>query len=138
MSVVILDTGALYAAADQDDAWHARMKSFFKNNKHPMVVPVTVLPEVCYLLGTYLGSKVEQSFVSSLVNRELKIEPLSDRDLARSAQLMGEFEDAAIGLVDASIAAMAERMNVSKIATTDRRHFSLFRPRHCKAFVLLP
>jgi hypothetical protein len=33
---------------------------------------------------------------------------------------------------------MAERLNVRRILTLDRRHFELIRPRHCPAFELLP
>lgn len=43
-----------------------------------------------------------------------------------------------IGLVDASIVAIAERFRMKAIATTDRRHFGPIRPRHVKALTLLP
>jgi predicted nucleic acid-binding protein len=34
--------------------------------------------------------------------------------------------------------AMAERMKIKTILTIDRRDFSLYRPRHCEAFTLVP
>jgi hypothetical protein len=34
--------------------------------------------------------------------------------------------------------AAAERLGVSTIATLDRRHFSVVRPRHVETFELLP
>jgi len=40
--------------------------------------------------------------------------------------------------VDASIVAVGERLRINTILTTDRRHFSLFRPRHCRSFTILP
>jgi hypothetical protein len=33
---------------------------------------------------------------------------------------------------------MAERLNITKILTIDRRHFSMFRPIHCDPFEILP
>jgi len=33
---------------------------------------------------------------------------------------------------------VAERLNVSEVATLDRRHFTVVRPRHVKALTLLP
>ena len=40
--------------------------------------------------------------------------------------------------VDALIAATAERLNVKRLLTLDRRDFQLIRPRHCDGFELLP
>jgi predicted nucleic acid-binding protein len=51
---------------------------------------------------------------------------------------MRQYADSDIGFVDASIVAVAERLNVRKIVTLDRRHFGLIRPRHCEAFAILP
>jgi hypothetical protein len=34
--------------------------------------------------------------------------------------------------------AVAERLGLIEIATIDRRHFSIVRPRHTDAFTLLP
>jgi uncharacterized protein len=42
------------------------------------------------------------------------------------------------GAVDAVVVAVAERLAVSEIATLDRRHFSVVRPRHVSVFPLLP
>lgn len=38
----------------------------------------------------------------------------------------------------ASVVAVAERLGLTEIATIDRRHFSVVRPRHIDAFTLLP
>ena len=51
---------------------------------------------------------------------------------------MDAYPDLKIGLVDASVVAVAERLNISAIMTTDRRHFSVIRPQNCAAFTLLP
>jgi len=49
---------------------------------------------------------------------------------------MGTYE--ALGFVDASIVAIAERFKLHAIATTDRRDFSLVRPAHVDRFTLVP
>jgi hypothetical protein len=46
--------------------------------------------------------------------------------------------DLPLGTTDASVVAVAERLGVSEIATLDRRHFTVVRPRHVKAFTVLP
>jgi predicted nucleic acid-binding protein len=42
------------------------------------------------------------------------------------------------GGVDASVIAVAERFGVERIATLDRRHFGVVRPKHTPALTLLP
>ena len=42
------------------------------------------------------------------------------------------------GVVDVSIIAKCETLGETKVATLDRRHFSVVRPRHCDALTLLP
>jgi hypothetical protein len=43
-----------------------------------------------------------------------------------------------LGVVDASIVAVAERLGLVELATLDRRHFSTVRPNHSEGFTLLP
>ncbi len=43
-----------------------------------------------------------------------------------------------VGFVDAAVLVIVERLNESKLATLDRRHFGLLRPRHMDALELLP
>lgn len=43
-----------------------------------------------------------------------------------------------LGVVDAAVIAMAERLNVATVATLNRRDFAVVRPRHVKALTLLP
>jgi hypothetical protein len=58
--------------------------------------------------------------------------------MERAVDLLGQYEALKIGYVDASVVAIAERFRVTKILTTDRRHFNAIRPAHCRAFELLP
>lgn len=59
-------------------------------------------------------------------------------DLARCIELIEQYADSAIGLVDASLVAIAERLRIRRVLTLDRRHFLMFRPRHCDAFEVVP
>jgi len=133
---LLLDTGPLYALADADDAWHQRVRSFLETQQEILLVPVTVLPEVSYLLRSRLSAQVERRFVASVVAAELSVEDLRPTDLERSVELMSAYPD--IGFVDATVTAVAERLKLPSIVTTDRRHFATVRPRHRPAFELLP
>jgi hypothetical protein len=138
MATVLVDTGILYAMADLDDAWHETVKAFLQNNTETLVVPITVLPEICYLLNTHLGQESERKLIASITQSELRVEGLTSDDFRRSLQLLETYSDVNIGFVDASMVAIAERLKINRILTTDRKHFSIIRPRHCRSFDLLP
>jgi predicted nucleic acid-binding protein len=135
---VIADTGALYALVDRSDAWHARVLAWWKRNREPVLVPVTVIPEVTYLLQTRIGAAAEIAFVRSVVDGEFTIEPAEPEDLQRAADIMQRYSDLPLGFVDASVVAVAERVESREILTTDRRHFGVVRPQHVRGFVLSP
>src|SRR4030067_3224932 len=138
MGTILCDTGILCALADIDDAWHEPVKTFIQNTSDVLVVPITVLPEICYLLNTHLGQESERKLITSIIHGELRIEGLTNEDFRRSFQLLESYQDVNIGFVDASLVAIAERLKIPRILTTDRKHFSIIRPRHCHNFVLLP
>jgi predicted nucleic acid-binding protein len=133
---VIVDTGILYALADADDAWHERARAWTERQADLLIVPVSVLPEVAYLLHTRLGTAPELAFVQSVAAGELDVEDLRRQDLDRCCDVLKQYPD--VGFVDASIVAVAERLKVRGIATTDRRHFNKVIPRHAPRFELLP
>lgn len=133
---LLLDTGIIYAMADEDDAWHERVVRYLRTNTDVLMTPVTVVPEAAYLLRARLGARIEREFIVSLAAREIAVEPLSNADLVRAAAVMNERPD--VGFVDASVVAVAERLRLDRIATTDRRHFSTIVPRHRPAFDLVP
>ena len=138
MAAILVDTGILYAMADIDDTWHESVKIFLQNITETLIIPITVLPEICYLLNSHLSREAERKLIASIIQGELKIEGLTHEDFRRSYQLIESYSDINIGFVDASVAAVAERLKIHRILTTDRRHFSIIRPRHCHAFDLLP
>lgn len=133
---LLLDTGVLYALADADDAWHIPMRDFLASQQQALFVPATVIPEAAYLIRTRLGPHVEQRFAQSLAAKEILVENLQHSDLVRCAELLECYEF--LGFVDASIVAVAERMKLRSLVTTDRRDFNRVRPRHVQVFNLLP
>jgi len=135
---VLIDTGIIYALADRSDAWHLRACSFVENYKGTLIIPSTAIPEVCYLLQTHLSPQAEAAFIKSIVTRALRLEQVNEEDMGRAVELMNSYPDMVIGLVDASVVAVAERLNLCSIMTTDRSHFSVIKPKHCSAFTLLP
>lgn len=138
VTTVIADTGALYALIDRSDAWHERVRTWWERNRHPVIVPSSVLPEICYLLQTRIGAHAELAFMRAVASSEFAIESLDASDLARIPDVMHAYADLPLGFVDASVVAIGERLEVRDVLTTDRRHFGAVRPRHVQGFQLLP
>jgi len=135
---IIVDTGPLYALADADDQYHRAVAKFVAATVETLIVPSPVVPEVCYLLGEYLGAAAETKFLRSLAGQELLLEHFTTKDLTRAVEILEQYRDAEFGMVDATVMAMAERLKIQTVLTIDRRDFSIFRPKHCRAFRLVP
>jgi len=71
-------------------------------------------------------------------NGAFGVEPVAAADWLRIAELVARYRDLPLGTVDASVVATAERLCIREIATVDRRHFTVVRPNHVKAFTLMP
>jgi uncharacterized protein len=136
--VLIVDTGPLYAAAATGDNNHAVCHQFLANATGPLVVGELVVTEVAYMFGSRVGPHAEIAFAKSIAAGELIIEPVLDSEWSRIAELTEQYGDLPLGMADASLVALAERHDAREIATLDRRHFSVVRPKHVDGFVLLP
>ena len=101
-------------------------------------MPILVVTEVAYLLGTRVGPNTEVRFLGDLAAGELVTEQVAPGDLLRIAELVAAYRNLPLGTVDASIVAACERVGARSIATLDRRHFSVVRPVHISGFDLLP
>ena len=133
---LLVDTGILYALADRSDAWHDRVLAYLESRRVALLAPITVLPEVAYLLRQRLGVPAEQAFIESLSRGEIAVEDVKRRDWPRIEQIMTAYDQ--LGFVDATIVALSERLKARELATTDRRHFSLVKPAHLSRLQLVP
>ena len=136
--MLIVDAGPLYAAAARRDKHHEQSVELLSTAARPLLVPALVVTEISYLLADRIGPHAELAFARSLAEAQLVVEPVLDSDWGRIAELTEKYLDLPLGIVDASIVALAERCGLDVIATLDRRHFRAVRPRHVEAFTLVP
>ena len=135
---LILDTGPLYAALDRSDQDHAVCRAMIERAEEPLVIPSPVLVEVDYWIGQRLTPGVLVALLADIESGAYRVENLQPADYTRIGELCDRYADADIGFVDAAVFAVVERLHESKLATLDRRHFSLLRPRHRDAISLVP
>ena len=101
-----------------------------------LVVPALVVAEATYLVGLRLGSHAESRFLRGI--SRLDIEGPSEEDLVRMSDLVERYGDFPLGGTDASVIALAERLEAPILVTLDRRHLAAVVPSHREAFELLP
>jgi uncharacterized protein len=132
---LLLDTGPVVAAIDRSDNHHARCAALLESAEGPLLIPATVLVEVCWLVEE--RPDIEAAFLEAIAAGEFEHVPLTAADIARMAELVRAYADLPLG-VDASLIAIAERLKLTDVATLDRRHFTIVRPKHARTLNLLP
>ena len=136
MTVAIVDTGPLYAAANAADPHHDRSLEALSRSDLQLLIPAFVAAEATYLVGRRMGAGAEAEFLRGL--GPFDVEAPDAEDWARIGDLVEQYVDLPLGGTDASLIALAERTDARTVITLDRRHFTVVRPRHCEAFELLP
>ena len=134
----LLDTSFLLAMTNVKDRNHFRVLEVAESIDDPLVLPVTVLPEVSYLIGSRLGYAVMQQFLRGLVTGNVTLETVTITDLKRVTEILEEYADSRLDFVDATIIAIAERLSITRVLTLDRRDFTIIRPKHHSHFEILP
>lgn len=135
---LILDSGPLLAALDAADPDHEACARLLTAADEDLVVPGLVLAELDYWCHERLGGEAWLVFLEDVLRGAYRVEAPTLADLERCAALQRTYADLRLGVVDASVVALAERLGEQRIATLDRRHFGVVRPQHAGAFALLP
>ena len=135
---LVLDTGPLLAAFDAADPDHEACAALLTQAEEDLVVPVLVLGELDYWCADRLDPGVWLAFLDDVLAGAYRIEAPTGADLERCRGIQEQYADLAVGVVDASVLALVERLGEDKLATLDHRHFSVMRPAHADAFRLLP
>ncbi len=135
---LVLDTGPLLAALDAADPDHRRCAKLLSETHEDLVVPVLVLAELDYWCHQRLGVDAWLTFLEDLLSGAYRLELLTTMDLTRCRELQALYSDQALGVVDASVLALVERLGEPKLATLDHRHFAVLRPGHVEGLQLLP
>jgi predicted nucleic acid-binding protein len=136
--VLLVDTGPLVAAVDPRDRWHRVCAEYLASTIHPLLVPELVLTEVAQLVAARVGPRAEVVVSRSVDRGEIRPVATERDDWTRITALAAKYDDLPLGIVDAAVVALAERLGIITVATLDRKHFSVVRPLHVDAFELVP
>lgn len=134
---LILDSSGVIALLNAgDDAHHACVAAATGHDQ--LIIPPLTLVEVDYSCRKNGAALAFAQFVSDVLRGTYELASLTFGDLQRALDLADIYRDLDLGIVDASVVALAERLQVTTVLTLDRRDFSVIKPRHCAALTLLP
>ena len=134
----LADTSFLVALTNPRERHHGACVDIAQSARAQIAVPITVLPEAAYLLHARIGHAVMRAFLAELSQPSWEILGVEVADLARSNEILAQYADSELDFVDATLVALAERLNITTILTLDQRHFRAVRPRHSPHFEILP
>jgi uncharacterized protein len=133
---VLVDAGPLIALLEPADRNHARCVAALKAMTDPLVTVWPAFTEAMYLVGRSTRS---QDALWRLVEAGgLDFAPLTPDDAPAMRRLMQAYRDQPMDLADAALVAVAEREDLRRIFTIDRRHFEIYRIRKRTRFTILP
>ncbi|MFZ3210452.1 MAG: PIN domain-containing protein [Terriglobales bacterium] len=139
---IIADTGGLLHALARTREGTASFPDYENAliSADLVVVPALVLAEVDYFLREHRAAM--RKLVGEIFDPRTRYEyelPVAS-DIARALELDARFHDLKLGLVDGTVAAIAERRRIFRVLTTDRRDFSVIRvgPRLTRRLELVP
>ena len=133
-SPIICDTGALLDYFDARAPDHAAYRSAI-DGASMRYVPALVLVEVDYFLRRRRG--VMRMFMQNMARGMFRCCAPDPTQLERAMGIDLQYEDLELGLVDASIVALADELGVYRLATRDVRHFSAVRTPLGRTFELV-
>ena len=131
---LICDTGALldYLVASAPD--HGRFRNAI-DRARTRYVPGLVLAELDYFLR---GERPAMTvFMDDLARGAFTYAAPALDQLARAMEIDRRYADLGLGLVDASVVALAESLGIRRLATRDIRHFAAVRLRDGSALELV-
>jgi predicted nucleic acid-binding protein len=135
---VLIDTNIPVAYAAQQDMHHVRAQQLIRElAQESVLVPAPVLVELFFVVANKFSYSGALKTVQTTL-RTFSVVDLTAVDYARMQAIMTQYADAKFDFADAALMALSERLNITRVATLDRRDFGLFRPAHCPALELLP
>lgn len=135
--IAVADTGFILAVAIATDRRHNECVALYRQHRR-IYLPQSVLAEIGYLLTREGGNLTCARFLENLPQSKYRLVALTDTDIQMTARYLKQYADARLDFVDVTVAVVAERLEVRRILTLDRRDFSILQPQTYEYFELLP
>jgi uncharacterized protein len=136
--VIVVDTSVVVAYMNAADDYHAIVAGWLDGADDDLATTPLIIAEVDHLVGARGGPTARRALHRDLAAGAYLVEWWPGA-IAPVVKIAERYADTGLGLADASLLALAERLGTIEIATLDERHFRAVRPlARGKAFRLLP
>ncbi len=134
--MIVLDTSVVVAFMNRRDDDYERVAAWMDAVEEDLFTTPLIVTEVDHLVSRSGGAEAALAFYEDLASGAYVIEWWPEA-MTETVSAARKHRD--IGLADASLLALASRLNTLRIATLDERHFRVIRPLAGEAaFALLP
>lgn len=120
---VVVDTSALLAYFDRGSERHAAVEALVDAEREPLAVNPLVLAEVDHLVRRRFGERAADGVLREIAGGAYDIGAFGHDDLRAALAVLTRYPDRRLGLTDASLLALAERVGATTVFTLDRRDF---------------
>lgn len=136
--MIIADTSGLLALFNTAEPDHREVARIVADEHDQLVVSPFVLAELDYLVATRIGVAAELAMLREFAGGAYHLATIELDQLTTAADVVERYRDQQIGVADASLVVLAERLRTNRLLTLDRRHFGVLRPLSGGTFELLP
>jgi hypothetical protein len=97
-----------------------------------------VLAELDDLIGRHAGADAQRALLSEVSAGACEFAAFERGDIARAERVLERYADLALGLTDASIVVLPERLTLTTLLSLEQRHFRALQGHGSRPFRLLP
>jgi uncharacterized protein len=134
MKKILVDSGPLIALFDSSDRHHQKSVEFVKSNKFILVTTIASITETLHLLNFNRNAQLD--FIEWIKRGGVEICNIEHSDFARIKELTEKYRDLPMDFADSCLVLLAEKLEISSIATIDR-DFSVYRINGKKRFTTI-
>jgi predicted nucleic acid-binding protein len=120
---IVVDAGPLIALFDRDDSHHRKAVEFVRGRRDRLITNLPVVTEAVFVLRFSVEAQRDLLW---WVHQSLEIDQGTAGDLPRITALFEKYRDIPADFADVSIVAMAERLDISRVASVDS-DFAIYR-----------
>jgi predicted nucleic acid-binding protein len=136
-TTLVCDASVVHAALNERDRSHRACIELLSSSSCT-AIPAPVIVEVDWLARSRNLQSATVELLESIEDGSLAVVDLDVEDYIGVRSLLSTYADFGLEFVDAAVVAVAERLEQTRVATLDRRHFSAVKPLHCERFTLVP
>lgn len=134
----LVDSSFLYALYATADPNHEEAQALADLLGGSFVLLTITLVEAAFLFRRKGGVPAVMRFLDDVYQANFEFDTIQQDDLPRIQGIMGEYPALELDFVDASLITYTERQGIRRVCTYDYRDFSVVRPAHVAALILLP